>query len=110
MMQYVVRNTQHPKISTHGLCLVPERCHVARLVTRRSCMTRLILRLCTFLCFSLLVWPVGAQIRSGTITGSVTDPSGALVADADVVATTSASATKAPLGSVTEPVMVPDRI
>src|SRR6266853_2893168 len=50
-------------------------------------MTRLIFRFCTLLCFSLLVRPAGAQIRSGTITCSVVDPSGALVADADVVAT-----------------------
>src|ERR1700730_10966148 len=50
-------------------------------------MTRLNFRFCTLLCFSLLIRPAGAQIRSGTITGSVVDPSGALVADADVVAT-----------------------
>jgi hypothetical protein len=50
-------------------------------------MTRLILRFCTLLCFSLLIVPVGAQIRSGTITGTITDPSGALVADATVVVT-----------------------
>src|SRR5882724_10878514 len=50
-------------------------------------MTRLILRFCTLLCFSLLIVPVGAQIRSGTITGTVTDPSGALVVDATVVVT-----------------------
>src|SRR5882762_523395 len=50
-------------------------------------MTRLILRFCTLLCFSPLIVPVGAQIRSGTITGTVTDPSGALVVDATVVVT-----------------------
>ena len=50
-------------------------------------MTQRILRFCTLLCFSLLIVPVGAQIRSGTITGTVTDPSGALVADATVVVT-----------------------
>src|SRR5258708_40253655 len=50
-------------------------------------MPRLILRSCTLLCLSLLMRPVGAQIRSGTITGSVADPSGALVADANVVVT-----------------------
>src|SRR5258708_35208163 len=50
-------------------------------------MPRLILRFCTLLCFSLPMLPVGAQIRSGTITGSVADPSGALVADAIVVVT-----------------------
>src|SRR6266853_1974688 len=57
-------------------------------------MTRLILRFCTLLCFSLLMVPVGAQIRSGTITGTVTDPSGALVVDATVAGTNVASTTK----------------
>src|SRR6266404_2629124 len=50
-------------------------------------MTQRISHFCTLLCFSLLMSPLGAQIRSGTMIGSVADPSGALVAGADVVVT-----------------------
>jgi hypothetical protein len=50
-------------------------------------MTRRVLRFCTILCFSLLARPIGAQIRSATITGSVADPSGAVVVEAEVVVT-----------------------
>ena len=44
-----------------------------------------------FLCYSLLAAIGNAQIRSGTITGSAQDPSGAVITDADVTVTNSAT-------------------
>lgn len=63
---------------------------------------------CALLCLLLIAPCIGAQIRSGTITGSVTDPSGATVADAQVTVkntgTNEASSTKtAQTGSFTVP-------
>ncbi len=43
------------------------------------------------LCFSLLAAIGNAQIRSGTITGSAQDSSGAAIVDADVTVTNSAT-------------------
>src|SRR5258707_1224688 len=53
-------------------------------------MTR-ISHFCTLLCLSLLISQLGAQIRSGTMIGSVADPTGALVGGADVVVTNTAT-------------------
>jgi hypothetical protein len=50
-------------------------------------MTQRIALVCTLLCCSVLMRSLDAQIRSASITGSVVDPTGAVVADAEVVAT-----------------------
>ncbi len=50
-------------------------------------MSKRIARYGTFLCSLFLAISANAQIRSASLTGSVVDPSGAVVADAEVVAT-----------------------
>ncbi len=50
-------------------------------------MTQRIALVCTLLCCSFLMRILDAQIRSASITGSVVDPTGAVIIDAEVIAT-----------------------
>src|ERR1700733_3730075 len=90
-MQHALHNTNriHSCKSTLKEVTLPDlrSRSLSQFLIRRSVMFKRRRVASTLLCLSLLATTGNAQIRSGTITGSALDTTGAAITDADVTVT-----------------------